>query len=1489
LSERSFYDEVAYGSGSLYGQNYYGQTFADQGEGEATRPVSSDLFIGGLNGVEEAVKSVFGMPAGLFTGRDSLPFDIIGAPETMPGQLVQGAVQGLTGYALITGMIAGGLALGTMLTAALPTGAALLTLGGAAAGFGNAVRAGAATRATIGGLTKLMRTFRSQGGTSRKNKLLYNTMMGGITDFSAFKADESRFMEIIHNNTSMFEGFTSWVVGDEEDSVFEGRLKNMVDGLFIGLPIDTALVFRKMKHTADVIKDTQSVGSEGAQIVAQAVKRVLNDEEESVVNQQLRWANRTPAEQSHFEAYSSLEDALGPEEFANFRGRVDEYILGLTEDDPFQSVRLQGNEAAREELRQMKQYTEAEIKQDADYLRADQRRKFGPEEELFAGGLTLNQAGAINWTGRNGTRQTFAPDSAAPILLYNFHESLYPGLANMRAVDAGKKGFQGTPGMTQTFGEKVAAERAARVGKMTERQKAKAEEAAKGNAGASRPKQEADEEVLPPTADEIEAKGLGVSVEELEELKAMPDYDEIVLAMHLDDMGHSVVEGRQIIDRLRQNARDLSKMRATYSFGAGYINKQSESLMSAHAKLKTLDPESEDYYATWDILGEVLSSIWEMGEAVRGVGQGWGNLGLAMQKRGANPATTADPAMSAMNYAGKRRSEKMAELRKHIAQAKTDPESRKVLQNLDQELERAKKHGLPTHRFVELVIDEMENQPFGIKNVTSWFVSNIISGTETFMTAMMSPAILAPLRYVQDSFSTIARATDPVRQLRTEEMVEEVLRGVEKETRRMQLTYRNAISLARGAFASIGMDKSDPEYKGLDRIAHSLGLSARFGMQTDWERFISRRVGDSTMASALMGLEAAIRPGIKLPQMADMLWQNSVWKSTVQTEFYFKYRDQGLDHAVAAEKATQLAHQQMSGLNMLSDHFSGQAVIDRATRTDEGRKNVIQSVRQEAERTRQNREFLTETYAKGIRNAQNITLNRQMSELERETAAELPSKFAGLITGAADLVNKHPALRFFAPFTTVPTNSVALGGDVGVGGTLDSVTESVGRSWRRLSGAINLPGSPTNLKVRRALSESLGEDTFVEGRLGRILDEESGKLDYQRQLERLYPKFEDMDAAGRQAALKDVEARVAKQKGNVWLASLTTASVLALISDTILDPSDLPRITGGGPADNKMRGTLSVRGWQNYSIRIGDKYYSYLRAEPFSQWLGMAADLAQVSSYYQMSNTDPGIDHDIETAATVLQAMFTRQITDRSFLQGMRDFFDIMGGDSKATSNWLFKVARGVAVPAHIRQVATAQSPEYREAQSLLEELQTSIPGSWGRESVSDRRRNLLGEPTKKDYIAENPWVDALLPTRVTDIKDDVVAKAISAVPYTWRSAPRYYDNVFLLDRNLRMEGGNTLYDEWQERFSTMSIRGKTLRQALRVLVQDEEYLKYDPMPLGREKSYRARLIQNVISKYRKAAMNSIRKEHSYIDNAFRNARKAQMYQRSPESPTLFD
>src|SRR3546814_9104347 len=62
--------------------------------------------------------------------------------------------------------------------------------------------------------------------------------------------------------------------------------------------------------------------------------------------------------------------------------------------------------------------------------------------------------------------------------------------------------------------------------------------------------------------------------------------------------------------------------------------------------------------------------------------------------------------------------------------------------------------------------------------------------------------------------------------------------------------------------------------------------------------------------------------------------------------------------------------------------------------------------------------------------------------------------------------------------------------------------------------------------------------------------------------------------------------------------------------------------SGTGPSDPLEQAALRDTGWQPYSIRIGDQWYSYQRFEPISLLAGVASDFADHGNYMTPEESD---------------------------------------------------------------------------------------------------------------------------------------------------------------------------------------------------------------------------------------------------------------------------
>jgi len=98
------------------------------------------------------------------------------------------------------------------------------------------------------------------------------------------------------------------------------------------------------------------------------------------------------------------------------------------------------------------------------------------------------------------------------------------------------------------------------------------------------------------------------------------------------------------------------------------------------------------------------------------------------------------------------------------------------------------------------------------------------------------------------------------------------------------------------------------------------------------------------------------------------------------------------------------------------------------------------------------------------------------------------------------------------------------------------------------------------------------------------------------------------------------------------------------------------KITGSGPARKADREALMRDGWQPYSIKVGDSYYSYAGMEPISALLAIAADYAE---YAQMEYDDSRVQ---EVFLGGVQGLY-EYMKEQPYLQGIADFAKLLGGD----------------------------------------------------------------------------------------------------------------------------------------------------------------------------------------------------------------------------------
>ncbi|WP_137806795.1 hypothetical protein [Pseudomonas sp. G(2018)] len=143
-------------------------------------------------------------------------------------------------------------------------------------------------------------------------------------------------------------------------------------------------------------------------------------------------------------------------------------------------------------------------------------------------------------------------------------------------------------------------------------------------------------------------------------------------------------------------------------------------------------------------------------------------------------------------------------------------------------------------------------------------------------------------------------------------------------------------------------------------------------------------------------------------------------------------------------------------------------------------------------------------------------------------------------------------------------------------------------------------------------------------------------------------------------------------------------------------------ITGAGPEDKEEKAALMATGWRPYSIKVDDTYHEYSRLDPFSQWLGLASDLATMD--YQHKDAS-------DLATTTLSSLVNNTI-NKTYMQGVSNLVEFLQDPQRNGKWYLRQMAGTLAQPVTLASnIASENDPYARQSTSVLDAIKYRIPG----------------------------------------------------------------------------------------------------------------------------------------------------------------------------------
>jgi hypothetical protein len=141
-------------------------------------------------------------------------------------------------------------------------------------------------------------------------------------------------------------------------------------------------------------------------------------------------------------------------------------------------------------------------------------------------------------------------------------------------------------------------------------------------------------------------------------------------------------------------------------------------------------------------------------------------------------------------------------------------------------------------------------------------------------------------------------------------------------------------------------------------------------------------------------------------------------------------------------------------------------------------------------------------------------------------------------------------------------------------------------------------------------------------------------------------------------------------------------------------------ITGGGEKDQSAE---KLGGIQPYSVKVGDKYYAFNRFDPFGAFLGIAADLSDISGHISADEMDQ-----VASAATLA---LSRNLVSKTYLSGLVDLIDTINSGSEAKWQKYMQRQAGTVIPSGVAAVRREVDPEVKEVWSMIDAIKARLPG----------------------------------------------------------------------------------------------------------------------------------------------------------------------------------
>jgi len=280
-------------------------------------------------------------------------------------------------------------------------------------------------------------------------------------------------------------------------------------------------------------------------------------------------------------------------------------------------------------------------------------------------------------------------------------------------------------------------------------------------------------------------------------------------------------------------------------------------------------------------------------------------------------------------------------------------------------------------------------------------------------------------------------------------------------------------------------------------------------------------------------------------------------------------------------------------------------------------------------------------------------------------------------------------------------------------------------------------------------------------------------------------------------------------------------------------------ITSGGPIDPALKRAKMTSGWQPYSFKVDDKFYSFMKLEPISGIMELATDAIDVISATVDAKQADNIIRDVGL-------VIGHYLTDRTYFKNISDMLEmIFEPTSQSTSKYLSKLIGS----AHPLGQAGIWSNQYLVGDNIMRDARTWI------DQLLIRTPGLSKEvPPLVDF-----WGDSI------PIKPGIGPDALSPIAYSIEKKDPVSQALLESDIKLRMP----------KRVMTFGGHGTT-----GIPLNATEYNAFVRASNGRAKPYLEQVVKS--SDYKKASNEIKQLMFDNILKGYRQLAKQEIYNSFP-------